>query len=151
MSADSKIDSATEAEEQGGDLEGSPKAACIGPGACLCEAREELGLNRAKVGQQLGLTETAVKDLEKNHFDRFPSSVYVRGYLKNYAKVLGKSETEVIEIYDRFCLENGLDSGKSIMDPAPENTASSHLTKIIIGLLIVGIIAALVTFFMNPA
>lgn len=113
-------DQAPEAEVQ----EDDSQEVIAGPGVQLCEAREKLGFNRAKVGQQLGLTETAVKDLEKNYFDRFPSSVYVRGYLKNYAKMLGISEFRIIENYDRFCLENNLDSGKSTLDSPPERSSS---------------------------
>lgn len=120
---------------------------CIGPGPCLCEVREQLGLNRAKVGQQLGLTEAAVKDLEKNRFERFPSSVYVRGYLKNYAKTLGESESEIIAIYDQFCEENNLDSGKSTLEPLPEQKGLGVTAKILIGIAICCAIAAVLASF----
>lgn len=119
---------------------------CIGPGICLCKVREEQGFNRAKVGQQLGLTETAVKDLERNLFDRFPSSVYVRGYLKNYAKILGESEREIIEIYDRYCQENNLDSGKSTMEPLQERTGPGNLVKILFGFVIISVAVVLYSF-----
>ena len=121
----------------------------VGPGVCLREVRENLGLNRAKVGQRLGLTEAAVKDLEKNHFERFPNSVYVRGYLRNYAKTLGESETEIIEIYDRFCEANNLDSGKSTLAPLPEKTGPGLAAKVLISLVAVGILATAVSFFVG--
>jgi len=136
-----------ESEKTTGSTEIQTKVPCVGPGVCLCEVREQLGLNRAKVGQQLGLTETAVKDLEKNYFDRFPSSVYVRGYLKNYAKILGESESEIIEIYDQFCKENNLDSGKSTLDPLPEKKCLSNLAKFFIGIAAACIAVTLYIFF----
>ena len=140
-----------EAQNQGSGQDSSSEEltdnVCLGPGPLLCEAREHLGLNRAKVGQELGLTETAVKKLEKNHFDRFPNSVYVRGYLKNYAKILGKSESAIIEIYDRFCAENNLESGKSTLEPVSKKKRLGTGVKMSIGIALCAICATFFIFF----
>ena len=136
-SAEGQTDPADKEDEQS-------VTACVGPGTRLREAREKLGLNRAKAGQQLGLTETSVKDLETNHFDRFASGVYVRGYLKNYAKMLGESEEEIIRIHDQFCLEQNLDSGKNTLNPLPERTGPGRLAKALIGLGIVMVLLVVV-------
>lgn len=119
---------------------GSALPAYLTPGKKLCELREGQGLNRARVGQLLGLTETAVKDLEKNKFENFPGSVYVRGYLKNYARIMGVSEDDIIALYDKYCLDHGLDTGKSTMEPLPESSGVGGTTKIIFGLVILVVV-----------
>ena len=143
------VPDAENTESASQDSQECTKATVVGPGVRLREAREELGLNRVRVGEQLGLTQAAVKNLEKNHFEPFPNSVYVRGYLKNYAKTLGQSETEIIEIYDRFCEANNLDSGKNTPAPLPEKPGSDSPAKALIGLVVVGILAMAVSFFVG--
>lgn len=116
----------------------------VSPGKYLLTEREKAGLNRARVGQALGLTETAVKNLETNGFELFPGSVYVRGYLKNYAKLLGTEEDELIAIYDRYCADHQLDNGRSTADLSSMPASKGNTWKIVIwagSLLILGIIA----------
>ena len=116
----------------------------VTPGKYLLTEREKAGLNRARVGQALGLTETAVKNLETNGFELFPGSVYVRGYLKNYAKLLGTEEDELIAIYDRYCADNQLDNGRSTADLTSMPASQGDTKKIIFwvgSILAIGIIA----------
>lgn len=117
------------------------------PGLYLSDAREQRGLNRAKVGEKLGLTETAVRDLEQNQFDRFPSSVYVRGYLKNYTKILGEEESDLIELYDQYCLEHNLNAGRSTMNPTPKKTGLGKTAKMLFGLAAVVVAVGIYAVF----
>ena len=128
-----------EAVENGSDVPLSPEY--VTPGQYLLTAREKSGLNRARVGQALGLTETAVKNLEINGFDLFPGSVYVRGYLKNYARLLGSSEDELIALYDRYCAEHQLDNGRTTADlsamPASQGSNRTIITAAVTILVII--------------
>ena len=87
------------------------------------------------------LTETAVKNLETNAFDLFPGSVYVRGYLKNYARLLGSSEDELIALYDQYCAEHQLDNGRTTADlsamPSSQGSNRTIITAAITILVIV--------------
>lgn len=125
----------------------SPLPVQVTPGTYLLTAREKSGLNRARVGQALGLTETAVKNLETNDFDLFPSGVYVRGYLKNYAKLLGSDEDELIDIYDRYCAEHRLDNGRSAADLSAMPASQGNNRKVIavvVGVLVVAVLVYIV-------
>ena len=117
----------------------------IDPGRLLSDRREQLGLNRAQVGERLGLTETAVRDLEKNHFDRFSGSVYVRGYLKNYAKVLGLDSADLMSAYDSY--DEGQAAGmKSESAAERSDTDRSGWLLTLTGLMVLTAIAAVLYY-----
>jgi cytoskeleton protein RodZ len=59
------------------------------PGAMLAAAREELNLSVADVARHLKLSPAQVEALEEGAYDRLPGRVFVRGFLRNYAKLLG--------------------------------------------------------------
>jgi cytoskeleton protein RodZ len=58
-------------------------------GAVLAAAREELNLSVAEVARHLKLSPAQVEALEEGAYDRLPGRVFVRGFLRNYAKLLG--------------------------------------------------------------
>lgn len=102
------------------ELEESP-AILADPGAMLTVAREAQGISLDRVARELGLTESAVKALEANKHDKFPAGIYVRGYIKNYCKILGISADAVMEVLEEFITLNGtLGSLGSNYDPLGE-------------------------------
>jgi cytoskeleton protein RodZ len=60
----------------------------VNPGARLAEARELLKLSATDVARQLKLSVAQVEALERGHFDRLPGSVFVRGFIRNYARLV---------------------------------------------------------------
>ena len=58
------------------------------PGARLAAARESRGLSVAEVAQQLKLSPRQVEALESNDYGRLPGVVFVRGFIRNYARLL---------------------------------------------------------------
>jgi cytoskeleton protein RodZ len=55
----------------------------------LSAAREELNLSVSDVARHLKLSPAQVEALEEGAYDRLPGRVFVRGFLRNYAKLLG--------------------------------------------------------------
>lgn len=109
------------------------------PGAFLAEKREAAGLSRARIATELGLTETVVREIEDNEFDKFPAGIYVRGYLRNYSKILGFEEQELMDIYDQYCHEQGLlqPARRSERTPMDPEDRQKIFISVIIGLLVV--------------
>ena len=70
-----------------------------GPGSQLRKARERQGLEQAKVAAQLHLSQSLVQALEWDDYEKLPSPVFVQGYLRNYARLLGVNEDAVIRAY----------------------------------------------------
>jgi cytoskeleton protein RodZ len=58
------------------------------PGRALAEARAARNLTLAEVAQQLKLSATQVEALEADAYDRLPGPVFVRGFVRNYARLL---------------------------------------------------------------
>ena len=70
-----------------------------GPGAQLRKARERLGLEQSKVAAQLHLRQSIIQALEWDDYEKLPSVVFVQGYLRNYARLLGVNDDAVIRSY----------------------------------------------------
>lgn len=71
-----------------------------GPGPRLRAAREARKLSIAEVSSQLRLDASTLSALENNDFRGLAAPIFVRGYLRNYARLLGLDETEVVAEYD---------------------------------------------------
>lgn len=58
------------------------------PGRVLRSAREALGLSRREIAEALNLLESTVVAIEDDDRARQPEPVFLRGYVRNYAKLL---------------------------------------------------------------
>ncbi len=75
---------------------GNVYAESDGPGEILVNARTRLGLSVEDVAGELRLSARQITALEKGDYDNLPGPTYVRGYLRNYAKLVGLSVEEVL-------------------------------------------------------
>ena len=73
----------------------------LGPGGLLRAARESAGVNLRDICAQLHLDERTINALEHDDFENLPTSTFVRGYLRGYARLLGVPVGPVMEAYDR--------------------------------------------------
>jgi cytoskeleton protein RodZ len=72
-----------------------------GPGAALKQARERLNRSIEDVARALHLSPRLIEALERDSYQGLPPVTFVRGYLKNYARLLGLREQEIVEAYHR--------------------------------------------------
>ncbi|MET0088513.1 MAG: RodZ domain-containing protein [Candidatus Thiodiazotropha sp.] len=77
-----------------------------GPGPQLERSRKNLGLNLSEVAARLHLTSAVVKALEADDYEQLPRPVFVKGYLKNYARLLGLNEEAIVAEYQRLLPED---------------------------------------------
>lgn len=84
------------AESKAGGSE--PQGAARHPGARLRERREMRKLSLESVALQLHTSIQTVRALEENDLGKLPPPVYVRGFLRSYARLVGLPESEVIGI-----------------------------------------------------
>lgn len=78
-----------------------------GPGALLRAAREGAGLGIEEVAEQLHLLQYVVRALEHNEYERLRGDTFVRGYLRNYARLLGLDPDEIVACWRRVRPESG--------------------------------------------
>lgn len=70
-------------------------------GALLSAEREKQGLSRADVAQRLCMSVSQVEALESGDFSRLAPGPFVRGFARNYARVLGLDAESVVGLIQR--------------------------------------------------
>lgn len=69
-------------------------------GRVLKRLRGDLGLSVQDVAAQLHLDPRIVEAMEADAADRLPAPLYVRGYIRSYAKILRTSADPIIALYN---------------------------------------------------
>jgi cytoskeleton protein RodZ len=91
------------------------------PGVHLRQAREARRLTQADVALQLRLTTRVIDAIEHDDYKQLPGEIFVRGYLRGYARLVALSEDDIIQAFNR------LDIAQQKMEPlAPAYTSSSY-------------------------
>lgn len=75
------------------------------PGVMLREARRAKKLTQEEIAKQMRLNVQWIKDLESNDYSRAAALIYVRGYLRAYARLLDLSADDVIAAFEGLGLE----------------------------------------------
>lgn len=94
------------------------------PGLLLKREREARGLTIAELARITRISETALENIEKNAFDEFPAQVFVRGFLRNYARQLSIPAEEIMESYDAWMRQQSpaqASSTSEVVRVAPAN------------------------------
>jgi cytoskeleton protein RodZ len=73
----------------------------IGPGRLITAAREKAGLSVESLAGQIRLSRGTLDALERDDFGTLNEPVYVKGYYRKCAKVLGLVDTDLIAAYER--------------------------------------------------
>ncbi|MFH1558894.1 MAG: helix-turn-helix domain-containing protein, partial [Patescibacteria group bacterium] len=116
-------------------------------GELLKKEREEAGLGEEKVVAALRVRKDYLEKIESDNYDELPPDVYVRGFLRNYAKLLDLDEKKVIEVYKHqreiknHDQEKNRSLGKYILRKPPKLVITPEFFLGGISFLIVGIIA----------
>lgn len=71
-------------------------------GRRLSDARRARNISLQDVARELHLDEYKVTALEQNRFDRLGAPVFVKGYLRKYAELVGLAAEDILADYRRF-------------------------------------------------
>ena len=86
-----------------GGMGGAPEANSpddvVDPGAVLRSARLAAGISIEQMAQRLRLMGRVVEAIEANDLHQFSAPVYLRGYIRNYAKLLGIDPAPLLRAY----------------------------------------------------
>lgn len=78
----------------------APAAPDSRPGRLLAEARARKNLTIPEVAQQLKLSASQIEALEADAYARLPGTVFVRGFVRNYARLVGLDGESLIAALD---------------------------------------------------
>ena len=74
----------------------------IDPGYILAQGRLKAKMTTEQVANKLHLSPRKVSALENNDFKELPEAPYVRGYMRNYAQLVGVSPEPLLEAYNKI-------------------------------------------------
>src|SRR5690554_7308425 len=66
------------------------------PGQRLAAGREALALSQADIATRMNLSVIYIRALENGDYKRLPGMAFVRGYIKNYAKLVDLPVAELV-------------------------------------------------------
>ena len=72
----------------------------LGVGALLKNEREKRSLNYGQLESMTMLRSYILEALEHEEWDKLPQPVFVRGFLKSYARAIGLDEQKVMDLYE---------------------------------------------------
>ena len=70
-----------------------------GPGQVFIDGREALGITQEQAADSLNLSLRAIQAIESDDADSLPDTVYVNGYIRSYAKLLGIASQPLIDAW----------------------------------------------------
>ncbi len=116
-------------------------------GARLREAREALELSREEVALELHLSSAQIAHLENEDFQRFPAPIFVSGYLRKYARLLGIPDEPLVAAFEGQGVEPpSLHADLTSGMPRPRRINVEYWAGVLVG---VGIIILLMVWFFS--
>lgn len=115
-----------------------------GPGCRLQAARQAANLSIEAIAEALHLTTQMVAALEHDDYTKFAGHTFIRGYLRNYARLMGLSPDDIIALFNNLELtEHESDKPKLALKTTYRRRSSSLLKwlpiiAIGVGLLLIG-------------
>ena len=102
-------------------------------GSTLCKSREVKGLTVEQAAEAIHLPVHVIIAMENDDFDSLPSKVFVRGYIRNYVKLLELDERPFLEAFNECCQESPSQDQTEMVNvklaQAPVATLLINLTK----------------------
>jgi cytoskeleton protein RodZ len=108
----------------------------------LRAAREAHDWSLRQVAERLHITEAQVKGLEDGDYTALPGAAFARGFLKNYARLLGLDPEPLLKTYDASNEGSGLHPSETVL-PASEGPLLDYSRRVLIFsvLIVIGVIA----------
>jgi cytoskeleton protein RodZ len=103
-------------------------------GALLKTERERLGLSLEQITEKTRMRTQVVEAIEHEVWDSLPPPVFIRGFLRSYAKVLGISQDVVVDLYAKHMPPQtpGLDTH---LEPSRNRRPRAWLVVLILAML----------------
>ncbi|MDH3856633.1 MAG: DUF4115 domain-containing protein, partial [Gammaproteobacteria bacterium] len=120
------------------------RQSAIGPGERLQAARIQQGLSLEDVAHRMHLSLDILKAIEDNNFEEITAPIFVKGYLRAYARIVSLNEDEMILQYRDFYSEEDppISSTSNILPELSAGDARIKWTTYFVILVIAVLLAA---------
>ncbi len=118
------------------------------PGKRLQVAREAKGMDVAQAAEQLHLSRAMINALEAEDYDRLPARVFVRGYYKNYARLVAVPEEIILQEFEDRCPEGDCRGAPPLATRRVRSEMHSNhrLVRFVTWLVVIAMVAMLVVW-----
>jgi len=123
----------------------------LGPGRLLQIAREEKNLRPEDIAYEIRLTPSQVVALDEDDYSRMPEETYVRGYLRNYARLVGVPENEILMAFARFTRSEEVTPAPTSLPVESEPGKNSRVAWIVAVSSIVAVIVLSAIWVIEPS
>lgn len=106
------------------------------PGERCRKAREALGWTPAEAAKRMHLSQSYLVALEADDYERLPEATFVKGYLKNYAKLLGLPADEIANTFQQMVNDDAFDKPLDLPKMAPPPSAWRKPLLVVVLLLL---------------
>lgn len=130
------------------NLHEESSASGLGPGDRLQAARISHGFTLADVANKMHLSEAILTSLEENNFDEITAPIFVKGYLRSYARIVNVSEDDIIQQYASYYTD-GDPPISSTSNTSSDINSDDARVKWITWLIIIGLIVLLAAWWWN--
>jgi cytoskeleton protein RodZ len=113
-------------------------------GKLLRDAREAKGIAIEDMAEKLHLLTDVVRGIEQCDFEEMPSRVFVRGYVRNYARLVGLNAQEMLDKFDQAHPE---DLSHLQIDKSPHLPTDSPVVSRFAGIMTWVTVLAIVILF----
>jgi cytoskeleton protein RodZ len=120
----------------------------IGPGERLQAARIQQGLSLEDVASRMHLSASILEAIEDNNFEEITAPIFVKGYLRHYARIVALDEDEMIQQYREYYSEEDPPIS-STSNMAPELSVADARIKWTTYLVILALAALLAAWWWN--
>ena len=110
------------------------------PGQRLKAAREAAGMALADVADRLRLSTTIVKALEADDYERLPGAAFVKGYLRNYARLVGLPADDIANLYQQIRDEEQPAETVEVLQPMPQRRSGLIWLALAVGVIAVALL-----------
>ncbi len=114
-------------------------------GRRLVEARQRKNMSIGEVARALHLDARHIEALEAEDFQKLPSAVFIKGYLRNYARLLGLDEQSIVEAYlQRNQAEapmlKPISTVRMSSTPWTLSDEATQVIKVVVGVVVTGLL-----------
>ena len=113
-------------------------------GRILSEERERQGLSRTEVAQRLHMSATQIEAIESGEYARLPQGPFLRGFVRNYGKLLGVDADTLLSQLAQVAPRNAapdivVPSQNIRFDPMGERLASPYVKAGVLAVVVVAL------------